>query len=214
MLEELNTVINRYGFENVIFEDDNICLVRKRAFKIFRAIEKLGVNFRMCPRADSMDKKLLKVAKESGVTEISFGVESGSQKMLDRMNKRLSVTRARQAIKEAKSIGMIVKVYLIVGFPGETWQSVEETKQFIKDTEPDKWLLQNFVPYPGTDVWNNPTKYGVTRISHDFDKFYTVGKGGKGGVVFRTEKLDGETIRAMHDNLFDFLMDFRPMNRS
>lgn len=214
VIEELDIIVNEYGFQNIIFEDDHFCLKHNRAKKICDTIkEKFEINIRICPRADSVNKELLKKLRQAGVAEISYGVESGSQKMLDLMNKQLTVKQCKKAIKDAKDVGMIVKIYLIVGFPGETEKTVEETKRFVKKTKPDKWLLQNFVPYPGTDVWNYPEKYGVTWISKDYSKFYTVGREGKGGVVFRTKSLDEGKVRAFHDDLYDFLMGYKPMHR-
>ncbi|MCK4387118.1 MAG: B12-binding domain-containing radical SAM protein [Candidatus Pacebacteria bacterium] len=216
VMAELQTLVNEYGYRNVVFEDDNFCLDHDRVKAICKEIidRKLDINIRICPRADSVNPSLLKLLRKANVTEISFGVESGSQKMLNFMQKGTTVDVIKRAIRAAKDVGMLVKIYLIVGFPGETEQTLEETKQFVKDTQPDKWLLQNFVPYPGTDVWNNPKKYGVTWISHDYSQFYTVGKGGVGGLVFKTKTLTQEKIRMLHDDLFAFLADYKPMGRS
>lgn len=213
VVEEIKLLINKYSFRNIIFEDDNFCLNRARVKKICEELRDFGINIRICPRADSVDKELLKILRKAGVSEISYGVESGSQKILNLMNKKLTVDTSREAIESAKEVGMIVKIYLIVGFPGETEETVEETKWFVEETKPDKWLLQNFIPYPGTDVWNRPEKYGVTWISKDYGSFYTVGRGGKGGIVFRTEEMDEERIRILHDNLYAFLMNYKPMHR-
>jgi len=213
VINEVKCVVNDYEFKNIIFEDDNFCVDHVRVKKIFNGIKSLGVNIRICPRVDTVNREMLKFLRESGVTEISFGVESGSQKILDLMKKKTTVKINEKAVLEAKEAGMLVKIYLIVGFPGETEETLEETKQFVKRTRPDKWLLQNFVPYPGTDVWNNPEKYGITWMSGDYSRYYTVGRGGKGGVVFRTHELDEEKIRKFHDDLYDFLMDIKPMYR-
>lgn len=215
-MEELGILVNAYGFKNIIFMDDNFCLNQSRAIHICKQIikEKMDLNIRICPRADSVNRDLLKLLRKAGVTEISFGVESGSQVMLDWMQKDTTVDVMKRAIRDAKAEGMLVKIYLIVCFPFETDETIEETKQFVLETEPDKWLLQNFIPFPHTDVWMFPNKYDVTWISQDYSQFYTVGKGGVGGIVFETKTMSREKIREMHDDLYLFLMDYKPMRRA
>jgi len=216
VIEELLLLINQYGYTNIIFEDDNFCLKHDRVRTICKEIieRKLDINIRICPRADSVNNNLLDLLHKAGITEISFGIESGSQTMLNNMQKGTNIQTFKKAIHASKEVGMLVKIYLIVGFPGETEETLEETKQFVRDTQADKWLLQTFVPYPGTDVWNNPSKYQVTWISKDYSQFYTVGKGGVGGLVFETKTLSREKICSLHADLYKFLMDYKPMRRS
>lgn len=213
VVNEVGILTNKYGYKNIIFEDDNFCINPIRVKQICERIKDFNLNIRICPRIDSLDYELLKVLRDAGVTEISFGIESGSQKMLDLMNKELYIDACKSIVKMVKDMGTLVKIYLIVGFPGETEETVEETKKFVEEIKPDKWLLQNFIPYPGTDVWKNPEKYGVLWISKNYEDFYTVGKGAKGGIVFRTKELDEEKIKLLHDDLYNFLMKHKPMYR-
>ena len=101
-------------------------------------------------RHDTYDD--FKLLYDSGCREICFGIESGSQTILDKVNKRMTVAENKQAIKEAKRAGLIVKAFLMIGNPGETKATIEETKQFIMDTDPDQYTLFNFVPLPGCDI--------------------------------------------------------------
>ena len=57
---------------------------------------------------------------------------------------------------------------------------MEETMEFIEKTDPDQFFVSNFVPYPGTDVWNHPEKYGVTHINKDFSNYFQVDETGFG----------------------------------
>jgi len=216
VMEELEILVNDYGYSNIIFEDDNFCLSNSRVKGICKRIidEKLDINIRICPRADSVNLELLKLLRKAGVSEISYGVESGSQTMLNHMRKGVTVDVYKRAIRDAKKVGMLVKIYLIVCFPFETDKTIEETKRFVLETKPDKWLLQTFIPFPHTDVWMYPSKYEVTWISEDYSNFYTVGKGGLGGIVFETKTLSREKIRSMHADLYNFLMDYKPMGRA
>lgn len=216
VMEELGLLVNHYGYKNIIFEDDNFCLHKPRVQKICREIirRQMDINIRICPRADSVDLNLLQLLRKAGVTEISFGIESGSQKMLDHMKKGVTIKTYKRTIQDAKRAGMLVKIYLIVAFPFETDATIEETKSFVVETQPDKWLLQTFIPYPHTDVWLHPRKYRVTWISQDYSQYYTVGKEGLGGVVFTTKTLSKAKIHEMHADLYNFLMDYKPMRRS
>jgi len=128
----------------------------RRAGVICEAMRRLGVRYRCIGRADRLGGDLLKMLAETGCAEISFGVESGSQRILDAMDKRVTVERQKKAIMDAKRAGLVVKAFFVVGFPGENSESIEETKRFFSDATPDKWLLSVFSPLPGSEAWRNP----------------------------------------------------------
>lgn len=215
-IDEIKLLVDRYGFKNFIIMDDNFCLNQRRAKLVCQQIvkEEIDINIRAVLRADSATPSLMKWLSKAGVTEISYGVETGSQRMLNMMQKDTTVEVQKNAIKITKAEGILAKIYLIVNFPEETDDTVSETKDFVLDTEPDKYLLQQFIPYPNCDVWLHPKKYGVTWISSDYSQFFTVGKGGQGGYVFETHEATIEMMRARHDDLYDFLTAYKPNLRA
>ncbi|MEW5936997.1 MAG: radical SAM protein [Candidatus Thermoplasmatota archaeon] len=207
VIAEIVDCRDNYGIKNFVFGDDNFLLNRKRVMGLVKELDCLDINFKCIGRSDLVDKEYLQFLFDHGCTEINYGVESGSQRILDLMNKRERVKDSKNAILWAKEVGLVVKAFFIVGFPGEDETSIQETKKFILETQPHKWLLSQFVPLPGSDVFKYPEKYGITWISQNWDDYVLVGRGGKGGITFETKDLNKERLIRMHDDLHNFLMD-------
>jgi radical SAM superfamily enzyme YgiQ (UPF0313 family) len=102
-------------------------------------------------------------------------VEHGSAKMLKLMAKGTTPEKNTEGIKMCQDAGMVAKAFLMLGFPGETLETVEELKRWILDTKPSAaaWCL--FQPFPGSDVWNHPENYGVKLPENAFDRFWQQG---------------------------------------
>lgn len=187
---------------HIVFGDDNIAVNDVRLRRLLAALIPLGVTFRLNQDARDVDRDTLELAKRAGCTEISFGIESGSQAMLDAMDKRTTVEANRRAVLTAKECGLRVKAYLMVNFPGETESTVQETIRFVEETKPDEWLLSSFVPLPGSDTFNHPEKYGITWMSSNWGDYYLVGRGGKSPPCFTTAELSIEKQLYLHDLLY------------
>ncbi len=116
--------------------------------------ENLDIKWYCNTRANLVDEKLLHIMKEGGCRGISFGVESGSQKILDNVNKGATVEEARNAIQLAKKEGIKVYCSFIFGLPGEDWDTVDQTIDFVKNTLPTGAQFNVAVPYPGTALYD------------------------------------------------------------
>jgi radical SAM superfamily enzyme YgiQ (UPF0313 family) len=213
VIDEMLTLRNMYGFENFIIGDDNFLSKKSRVYEICKMIEGYNFKFRCIGRANHIDEDVVKWLIEGGCTEISFGVESGSAKLLRAMGKRLSPERAARAFKLCKDEGLVTKAFFISGFPGETDATVKQTCKWFDEVRPDKWLLSQFVPYPGTEVFNFPEWFGITHISKEWDDYYTAGKGGKGGIVYETTNADTDDLQRFHDTMYDHFQSEVPMER-
>lgn len=211
---ELDDLSNRHGYRNVVFTDDNFIANRKHLKAITAALKRNDIRYRCMGRTDCLNEETLKLLVDTGCSEISFGAESGSQKILDNMNKRTTVESQKKAMMEAKRAGLIVKAFFVVGFPGEDDSTIEETKRFFEEVMPHKWLLSTFCPLPGSDAHRNPSKYGISFISDDFSEYWYVGTGGIGGQSFETDTLTRERVHDMNRNLFKFFNSISPTTRA
>ena len=101
---------------------------------------------------------------------VSFGAESGCQKILDSVNKRTTVGLDEKAIKMAKEVGLSVAISVIIGYPGETKESLKQTYDFIRRAEPDYVYLCLATPYPGTSLSSYLQELGW-KVSKDWSKY-------------------------------------------
>jgi len=201
VVEEIEEVISM-GFRKIVFGDDNIIIDPMRVRRLLRAIKPLNIEFRLNQDARCVREDLIALAASSGCTEISYGIEHGSQKILDLMNKHTTVEANKDVILATKKHGLTAKAYFIVNFPGEDDETVNETLKFAAEVMPDRWLLSSFAPLPGCDVFRNPEKYGITWLSKNWEDYYLVGKGGGFKPCFTTKTLSVEKQIYLHDMMY------------
>lgn len=174
VLEEL-IQIRRRGIRNVEIVDDHFTVDTRRAIRIFEMIikEKLGISFRIKSRVDIVNEELLRRAREAGAYQVSCGMESGSQYMLDAMNKKIKVQQIVQAVEWAKRHGLAIHSSWIIGYPGETPETVEETIDLIIKTKPTTANIAALRPYPETEAYHRAKREGslVGDWSPDTDEF-------------------------------------------
>jgi radical SAM superfamily enzyme YgiQ (UPF0313 family) len=121
-----------------------------------------------------MDREIAELMAEAGFRVINVGIESGNQRVLDLMNKGTTVEDNRNAVRWLKAVGIPVKASLIVGAPGETWESVEDTINFVREMRPEDYCISQYAPLPGSQAWLYPKKYGIKFHKDDNrDRFYS-----------------------------------------
>jgi anaerobic magnesium-protoporphyrin IX monomethyl ester cyclase len=200
VLSAIEEVMN-HGFNHILLSDDNILVQSERFSALMKAIQPFGLKFRLNQDARAIDAKMMRLARKAGCCEISFGIETGSQRMLNLMNKQTTVEANRKAILVARENDIKTKAYFIVNFPGEDDSTVEETLEFARQVKPDKWLLSSFAPLPGSDTFRNPSRYGITWMSPDWGDYYLVGKEGQFRSCFETVSLTAERQIHFHEML-------------
>jgi radical SAM superfamily enzyme YgiQ (UPF0313 family) len=170
---------------------------------------KLNIVWRCLTRADTVDRDLLKIMRDSGCKEVIIGMESGSDKILNTLRKGTTVKQNLRAMKMVKEF-MQLKVGVIVGSPGETWETIRETEELLKQCPPDFWNVSTFMPLPGSDVWNSPEKFGLKILTRDLNQYQMIGKDIKGGnVVVETEEMSKADIEQARDKMIDLLLEMR-----
>jgi len=154
VVDEL-TQIRERGIRDVEIADDTFTGNRRRAIEIFDRIvaEKLDISFRIKSRVDVFTEELAQKARQAGVYLVAFGMESGSQAMLDAMNKRTTVEMNARACTLARKYKMLSHSSWIFGFPGETPETVAQTLDFIRKHHPSTVNLAVLRPYPNTDAY-------------------------------------------------------------
>jgi anaerobic magnesium-protoporphyrin IX monomethyl ester cyclase len=202
---EIKQIIKDYGIKSFLFYDDTFTLQRDRLYDLCQRLSKLDVIFRCNgdARHNTYDDYIR--LYQAGCREIAFGIESASQMILDKINKGVTVEQNRQAIREAKKAGLLVKAYLMIGSPGETRQTIQETMKFIQETNPDQFTLFNFIPLPGCAIWKDPQKYNIKIVNQDFKNYFNIASNNQGGLVAETQELNVKDLRELRQDFVTFL---------
>ena len=205
---EIKEAIDRYGVRHFEFFDDMFTVRKSRLLEFKEKTKGLNIGYRCNGRTDILTKDTYVLLKESGCRVVCFGIESGSQKILDRMRKKNTVENNYKAIKIAQDAGLVVIGYFMIGFPGETSETIEESLEFVRRSDIDQAQFYTFVPLPGCDVYKNPDKYGVKIISKDFSDYYLVtGAEGLGGKTVETETLNADELENQMKRIRKFLKE-------
>ena len=121
---------------------------------------------------DCLDDELLSLMKEAGCVRIKIGVESGSDRILKRINKGVTTDDMRRAVHLIKQHAIPLTIYLMAGFPGETNDDLRQTIAFAKELAPDYVSLSVLAPYYGTQIWHDMEKQGKTFDKEHWEYFY------------------------------------------
>jgi len=205
VIAEVDELINRYKYYAFLFVDDSFTIDKRWVVNLCSELKKRNVIWRCWTRVDLVDQATLNSMADGGCIEIAYGIESGSDEMLESMGKHTTTEQGYLAVKMAKQAGMKVKAFLMAGFPTETAKTIAETIHFVEKTEPETWSLGTFTPLVGSDVWKHPEKYGIKKINEDFTEMYMIGKAGKGGKSFIPIDGDYSRIEILRDVLLEYL---------
>jgi radical SAM superfamily enzyme YgiQ (UPF0313 family) len=163
VVDELEWLRDEYHAGAFAFYDDTFTFDLKRTFAICDEMIKRGLDLPWdCrTRVDRVNKELLSKLKQANCQLIHFGVESGSPEMLKLMRKGTTVELNSKAIRWTKEAGISVAVSLVIGYPTETPQMLNQTIDFLYKTKPDYVYMCEAVPYPGTELANYVKELGL-----------------------------------------------------
>jgi anaerobic magnesium-protoporphyrin IX monomethyl ester cyclase len=150
--EEMRLLKSTIGAQHIWFGDDIFALdhVWVRQFAEEVAHRDAAVPFKIQSRANLMTEQTVEHLRDAGCAEVWMGVESGSQTVLDAMDKGLSLSSVRTARERLKNAGIRACYFLQFGYPGESWNDLEQTITFVRDTRPDDIGVSFSYPLPGT----------------------------------------------------------------
>jgi radical SAM superfamily enzyme YgiQ (UPF0313 family) len=176
--EEVSRIVRDGAFNHLVIADDTFTLKRDRAFEICDILAQSGIGSWNCDtRVTSVSKDLLLAMRKSGCQKVAFGVESGSQRILDLIGKRISVDHVRQAVAWAKEAGIkhIEGNFIIGSDPSETAADIELTKDLIKSLPWTFISVSIIVPYPGTPVARSMKEQGLIASDAAWEDYVMIG---------------------------------------
>ncbi len=174
VLDEIGELINRWGIEEMQFEDDNTTAKPSRAKAIFQGIIDRGYKINFCfPNGIALwtlDEELVDLMVEAGCYEMSLPFESGCQQVLrDIVKKPTNLEKARNIAEYIKSKGIRTTGFYIIGFPGETKEQMLETFRFADNMKTDIGYFFVANPLPGTELYAIAKKQGLLRDDFSFE---------------------------------------------
>jgi len=183
------------------FEDDLFALKYSWLARFTELVKEYDIIYRAFVRGDTLaNPGVAELLYEGGCRHLAIGVESGSSMILDadHMNKGEPPERIKAGIRRAKDAGHIVRGYFMVGFPGESWGTIEETLDFARTMKLHEHSIYPLIIYPGTELWNNPGKFGIKILDRDFSHYFQVCGDQTAWVTYCTKDLTQDTIWKMY----------------
>lgn len=175
VMEMLEALVDRYGVERVAFQDDNLTADRKRALDLFRLMSSRGLPLTWEAHNglafSTLDEELLDAMAESGCVSFTGAVESGSEEVLKKVKKRVDLERSIELARHARDLGIDVRAFYMIGFPGETREQVEATRAHMRRLEASVSAMAIYTPLPGSPLFRDLEEKGVIDSrTLDFEK--------------------------------------------
>jgi anaerobic magnesium-protoporphyrin IX monomethyl ester cyclase len=162
IVDELEWLVKEYGMKEVFFDEGTFNISKKRVMEVCNEIINRGVKivWSCSGRVDCADIEMFRTMKKAGCKLICYGVESANQRTLDKTKKAISVGQTRRAVKLTKDAGIIAHVNLMVGFPWETKNEMENTIDFGLKLDADTVQYSLVFPHPGSEMFDQAIKEG------------------------------------------------------
>jgi len=168
--EIMKHLSDTYGIKHLQFIDDLFVAHNARVQELSKLLieNPIDMTWSCTARVNTVKPDTLALMKKAGCWEISFGLESGSDKLLDDMKKSQRVSTAVNAVKWTHDAGIRVKGLFMLGYPGETPETIEMTKDFVQSIPLTTMNLSKFTPYPGSPIYKK--LYGTSIREEDWER--------------------------------------------
>jgi radical SAM superfamily enzyme YgiQ (UPF0313 family) len=155
VVDEIVWIQENYKVDSIWFVDDVFTVSHKWLASFVEELKRrqVTVAYECITRADRMNEEVIRQLRESGCFRVWIGAESGSQKVIDLMDRRVEVNQVRNMIRMAKQHGIQAGTFIMVGYPGETKEDIFETARHLKTSDPDHFTITVAYPIKGTPLY-------------------------------------------------------------
>ncbi len=162
IVDEIKYLIKNYGIKEVGFFDDYFTADKKNINEFCNMIikERVDVTWSCFTRVNCVEKRLFRMMKKAGCHSVLFGIESGSQELLNKMKKGTTIEQAKNAVKICKKLGLQTRASYMFGVIGETRRTLKMTMKLAFELDTDHAIFSIMTPYPGTEVWKEAKDNG------------------------------------------------------
>ena len=182
VVDELAHLLAAYKPDRFWFVDDVFTISHKWMQAFAEELERrdLHLAYECITRADRMNVEVIALLKRSGCVQVWIGAESGSQRIIDAMDRRVDVKQVRHMLRETKRAGVGTGTFIMLGYPGETEADILETVEHLKQSDPDQFTITLTYPIAGTelhaevreDMTNSPAWATSSDRDQDFRRVY------------------------------------------
>ncbi len=153
---EMKMLKEQYNPDAIWFVDDVFTISHKWLTAFHEEVVKQNaqIRFECITRAERLNDEILKLLKEAGCFRIWIGAESGSQDIIDAMDRRVDVNHVKKIIQDTNSMGIETGTFIMLGYPGETEKNIDETIQYLKEAKPTHYTITVAYPIKGTSLYN------------------------------------------------------------
>lgn len=199
VISEIEDLIDVHGVKELKFFDDVFTLNKKRVYTIFDEMKQRGIDigWSCLTSVKMINKELLERMKKAGCWQVLYGLESGDQRMLDLLKKRVTVEQNAQAVQTAHSLGLRVRADYILGTPGDSLESMEATLQFAIRMNTDTAHFNKFTPYPGSELYETLVSQGY---HWDFSEYHS--QLDHSAIMYIPESISEENYRKFLDTSY------------
>ena len=163
IVAEIEECVERHGIRNFLFRSDLFTADRQWLLELCAAIRERGLDVAWScnSRVDTIDEEMLAQMRAAGCWIVAFGIESGDQALLDRMGKRTTLGKAREAMAMTRRAGVLSSVYFLIGSPWETRETLRANERFAAELDPDVLEIFYIYPFPGTPLYDEVVRLGL-----------------------------------------------------
>jgi len=210
VVAHIEYVIKNFDIDALYFGDESFTVSKQRIYDIFNLLKRKNIKilFGCQTRVNLLDEELLKFLKNNGCLQIDFGIESGSDRMLDIMNKQTNIEMSAKIAKICRKIKLRHFANMLINVPGETLDDIEKSLQFVKDMGYNSVIWNVYCPVPGVnweitldmddlDTFNNyPSKeaFELLESKYKFGKY-------KQSIIMMLDYLYSNTFHPKHFKL-------------
>jgi len=195
VVEEMTYLQRKFGIKEIAFYDDSFTLDKKRVHAIAdRIIEKrLKIAWTCETRVNLVDKDLLGHMKQAGCYSVAYGIESASPEIIKTLHKDITLEQVKTAVRDSREVGLQVIGYFMLGSPGETPATIQQTIKFAKELKVDFAQFSVTTPFPGTELYDIYMRDKKESIA--WEKFVYAGTDNPATPVFESATLSREDIK-------------------
>lgn len=163
VIEMMKFLHRHYNIKDIMIYDDTFVINKQRLIRLCKLMskERLNLIWSCNGRIELMTREILKLMKHAGCWAIAYGIESGSQQILDFIQKDIDLAKAYQVLKWTKEEGILTKGYFMIGNLTENKESIRSTLNFILNSDLDLLTLTYFTPLPGSLDYMRANQYGT-----------------------------------------------------